>query len=147
MVGFVSAWSLWSVSRLPVEISLIGKDPEGDAVSFVVLTLPRSGRLVLGGRTEVSQTPFTLPVEPRLAYLPQPDAHGRATFTYAATDGQLTSDPARVTIHTELAGGSFGRRAQPDSGLFWVRQGQAVLGSASDEPARAALADQLRHLG
>lgn len=27
MVGFVSAWALWSVSRLPVEIAIIGAQP------------------------------------------------------------------------------------------------------------------------
>ncbi|MFO7918838.1 MAG: permease [Anaerolineae bacterium] len=38
IVGFVSAWSLWSVSRLPVEIALIGSKPAlmRYAVTFVV---------------------------------------------------------------------------------------------------------------
>jgi hypothetical protein len=27
VVGFVSAWALWSVSRLPLEIALIGPRP------------------------------------------------------------------------------------------------------------------------
>ncbi len=34
VVGFVSAWSLWSVSRLPVEMALI--DPEPALVRYVV---------------------------------------------------------------------------------------------------------------
>jgi hypothetical protein len=36
VVGFVCAWALWSVSRLPVEISLIGAKP---ALVRYVLTL------------------------------------------------------------------------------------------------------------
>ena len=38
VVGFVSAWALWSVSRLPVEISLIDSKPAlvRYAVTFVV---------------------------------------------------------------------------------------------------------------
>lgn len=38
VVGFVSAWSLWSVSRLPVEIALIGPRPAlvRYAITFVV---------------------------------------------------------------------------------------------------------------
>jgi uncharacterized membrane protein YraQ (UPF0718 family) len=38
VVGFVSAWSLWSVSRLPVEIALIDSKPAliRYAVTFVV---------------------------------------------------------------------------------------------------------------
>lgn len=38
VVGFVSAWALWSVSRLPVEIALIGTQPAliRYAVTFAV---------------------------------------------------------------------------------------------------------------
>jgi uncharacterized membrane protein YraQ (UPF0718 family) len=38
VVGFVSAWSLWSVSRLPVEMALIGPRPAlvRYAITFVV---------------------------------------------------------------------------------------------------------------
>ncbi len=38
VVGFVSAWALWSVSRLPVEIALIDTKPAlvRYAVTFVV---------------------------------------------------------------------------------------------------------------
>ena len=38
VVGFVSAWSLWSVPRLPVEMALIGPRPAlvRYAITFVV---------------------------------------------------------------------------------------------------------------
>jgi hypothetical protein len=34
VVGFVAAWSLWSVSRLPVEMALI--DPQAALVRYAV---------------------------------------------------------------------------------------------------------------
>jgi len=34
VVGFVSAWSLWSVSRLPVEMALI--DPKAALVRYAI---------------------------------------------------------------------------------------------------------------
>jgi hypothetical protein len=50
VVGFVSAWALWSLSRLPVEIALIGSRPAliRYAVTFVVPPLAGLAAEALG---------------------------------------------------------------------------------------------------
>ncbi len=65
-------------------ITLTATDPDGDALTYTVLTQPSSGSL--------SGT------APNLAYTPAPDASGTVTFTFRASDGALQSAPATVTI-------------------------------------------------
>ena len=43
VVGFVCAWSLWSVSRLPVEISLIGAKPALVRYALTLVVPPLAG--------------------------------------------------------------------------------------------------------
>jgi uncharacterized membrane protein YraQ (UPF0718 family) len=45
VVGFVSAWSLWSVSRLPVEMALIGPNPALVRYAVTFLVPPIAGLL------------------------------------------------------------------------------------------------------
>lgn len=48
VVGFISAWSLWSVSRLPVEMALI--DPKAALVRYgITLAVPPLAGLVANG--------------------------------------------------------------------------------------------------
>ena len=84
--------------------AVIGSGTE--LISHVVIegntTLGANNRIspfaVLGGRTQVTEAPFPVPAGRPLAFVPAPDEHGRATFTFAASDGKLTSEPARVMI-------------------------------------------------
>lgn len=45
VVGFVSAWSLWSVTRLPVEIALIGPKPALARYALTFVVPPLAGIL------------------------------------------------------------------------------------------------------
>jgi uncharacterized membrane protein YraQ (UPF0718 family) len=45
VVGFVSAWSLWSVSRLPLEMALIGPKPALVRYGITFLVPPLAGLL------------------------------------------------------------------------------------------------------
>lgn len=45
VVGFVSAWSLWSVSRLPVEMALIGPKPAFVRYASTFVVPPAAGLL------------------------------------------------------------------------------------------------------
>jgi hypothetical protein len=68
----------------PLSLLLTGSDPDGDQLSYTILTGPSHGGL--------SGNP------PGLTYVPQLDYFGPDSFTFAAFDGQLTSDPATVSI-------------------------------------------------
>jgi len=45
IVGFVSAWALWSVSRLPLEIALIGARPSLIRYAVTLIVPPLAGTL------------------------------------------------------------------------------------------------------
>ena len=65
-------------------ITLHGSDPDGDPLSYVVMTLPNYGTL--------SGTP------PNLVYAPKPDFSGQDSFTFKVNDGLLDSPGATVGI-------------------------------------------------
>jgi Tol biopolymer transport system component len=60
-------------------------DPDGDALTAVVVAAPQHGRLELGGDGSFS-------------YTPDPDYNGTDGFSYRASDGGLDSQPVTVTI-------------------------------------------------
>ncbi len=68
----------------PVAITLMGSDPDNDALTYRVAMHPERGAL--------SGTP------PRLTYTPQPGYVGSDGFTYTVSDAARTSDPALVEI-------------------------------------------------
>jgi RHS repeat-associated protein len=65
-------------------ITLHGSDPDGDTLSYIVVTLPNYGTL--------SGTP------PNLIYTPKPDFSGQDSFTFKVNDGLLDSPVATVSI-------------------------------------------------
>ncbi len=68
-----------------VEITLTGSDLEGDAVTFIVFDAPLNGNYVDG------------------TYTPNVDWFGVDSFTFYATDGELDSQIATVTITVDEA--------------------------------------------
>ncbi len=68
----------------PVAITLTGADPEGDALTFTVLSAPAFG--TLSGTA------------PNLTYTPNANFHGADSFTFRVSDGALESAPATVSI-------------------------------------------------
>jgi hypothetical protein len=69
----------------PVSFVLSATDPEGDPLTYQLLSLPASGTL--------SGTP------PALVYTPNRDFHGIDQFQYVASDPYRTSAVAVVTLH------------------------------------------------
>ncbi|MBN1210101.1 MAG: tandem-95 repeat protein, partial [Myxococcaceae bacterium] len=65
-------------------LTLTASDPEGDPVSFAVASGPSHGTL--------SGTP------PALTYTPEPNYRGPDSFSFTASDGMATSDPATVSL-------------------------------------------------
>jgi len=67
-----------------VKITLTASDPDGDALSFILITQPTHG--TLSGTA------------PNLTYTPNPDFNGVDSFTFKVNDGKLDSNTATVTI-------------------------------------------------
>ena len=67
-----------------VAVTLVATDPDGDSLSYAVITLPLHGTL--------SGAP------PTLTYTPAPNYNGSDSFVFTAFDGELTSQPATVTL-------------------------------------------------
>ncbi len=70
---------------IPVEVVLVGEDPDGDEITFQIVTDPSNG--VVG------------PVKgDRVTYTPEAGFAGDDSFTYTASDGDLFSELATVEI-------------------------------------------------
>jgi hypothetical protein len=78
------AQSIVTVEDTPASIVLTATDPDGDPLTFAVLSGPASGSL--------SGTP------PNLTYAPAPNFNGTDSFTFKANDGALDSAPATIAI-------------------------------------------------
>jgi Bacterial Ig domain len=67
-----------------VTMPLIASDPDGDPLSYTIISIPASGTL--------SGTP------PLLTYTPDPNFHGSDSFRFVASDGELASQEAVISI-------------------------------------------------
>jgi hypothetical protein len=68
----------------PREVAIAGSDPDGDALTFAVASLPAHG--TLSGTA------------PNLTYTPAPGYNGPDAFTFTVSDGALVSAAATVAI-------------------------------------------------
>jgi VCBS repeat-containing protein len=97
-------------------------DPDGDALSAVLVTGPAHGQLDLA-----ADGSFT--------YTPEPEFHGADSFTYTAGDGSTDSEPVTVTIevvavnHPPVAGAEA---YATGAGESLVVAAPGVLGNDSD---------------
>ena len=67
-----------------VSISLSGSDPDGNALTYTIVTPPTKGTLTGNGASR--------------SYLPAANMNGGDSFTFKVSDGILESPPATVTI-------------------------------------------------
>jgi subtilisin-like proprotein convertase family protein len=70
----------------PVSIRLSGSDPDQDPISYEVKQMPTHGTLT--------------GTAPNLVYTPDAGFSGEDFFTFVVSDGDLDSEPAKVSIHT-----------------------------------------------
>jgi hypothetical protein len=78
--------SVITLQSIPVAITLTGSDVEGDDLTYSVFAPPTQGTLSGTG--------------PNLMYTPNAGYKGTDSFSFIASDGQLDSAPAVVTITT-----------------------------------------------
>jgi hypothetical protein len=80
-----AAWSVSTPMKTAVPVALRASDADGDSLVYRIVTKPGTGKL--SGKL------------PHLVYRPTAKFVGSVTFTYAASDGALTSAPITVTIN------------------------------------------------
>ncbi|MDD2764572.1 MAG: Ig-like domain-containing protein [Opitutaceae bacterium] len=81
---FANSQSIAAVEDTPAEVTLAGSDPDGDPITFVVVTPPAHGTLSGAGA--------------HLTYAPAPDYHGPDGFTFKTRDAEFDSAIATVEI-------------------------------------------------
>ena len=97
-------------------ITLIGSDPDGEPVTFAVVTGPEHGELT--------------GTAPELIYTPDADYNGTDTFTYVANDGMVNSPVATVSITINPVGDA--PVADPQSVSTMFNQSVAITLTGSD---------------
>ena len=92
----------------PVSITLIGNDPDGDALTYNVATGPSHGRL--------SGT------APKLTYTPEPNFNGTDSFTFVINDGTVDSlNTATVSINVTPTGSQVWLSNDLETGVWKVQ--------------------------
>lgn len=76
--------SVTATEEVPLAINLRGSDPDGDSLTYAVVTAPAHGTLSGSG--------------PNLTYTPVANYNGSDQFTFKANDGSLNSAAATVSI-------------------------------------------------
>ena len=88
------AQSISTSKNTPVDITLTGSDPDGDPLTYSVLSGPSNGSLTGGGNL--------------WTYTPDNNVTGKDDFIYAIDDGRGGSDSAKVSINVRKGGGGGG---------------------------------------
>ena len=94
--AFAEHYRVLNADTLVVEglgVLLNDVDAEGNQLQAVILTQPDSGAV-------------TMNTDGSFVYQPDPAFFGSVSFTYVATDGEITSDPVDVTIDVTPLGNS-----------------------------------------
>jgi len=76
--------SVTTAEDTPIEIRLMGSDPDSDPLAYIMITDPSHGSLK--------------GTAPNLTYTPNPNFNGSDSFTFKINDGAADSAPATVSI-------------------------------------------------
>src|SRR5262249_32461251 len=114
-----NAQTIFTTEDTPLTITLGGSDPDGDPITYSLITNPAHGKL--------SGDP------PNLAYTPEKDFNGPDSFTFKVHDGIQPSPAATVSISVLAANDTPVADAGPDQTI--AEGALATLdGSASSDP-------------
>ncbi|MBI4200918.1 MAG: tandem-95 repeat protein, partial [Chloroflexi bacterium] len=112
----------------PRLITLTASDAEGQALAFIITSLPANGSLKQGNNT-VNAAPFTLSGA-TVTYTPNANFNGANSFTFKANDGSLDSNVATVTINVTAVNDA--PVAQGQSVAATVNQAKLITLTATD---------------
>ncbi len=115
-VPIANPQSLSTLEDTPVEIVLTGSDPDGDPLTYTVVSSPTYG--MLSGSA------------PNLSYLPETNYNGTDSFTFVVNDGLASSEPAAVNI--EITSVNDAPVADPQSVITRQSAPVAITLSGSD---------------
>jgi parallel beta-helix repeat protein len=110
----------------PLTVILTGSDPDGDLLTFNIITPPTNGSL-----SSVSQLS---PTSAQVTYNPNANFYGSDSFSFQVSDGALDSSPATVSISiTPVNDAPIPAISSPANNSTFT-QGQAITfqGSAND---------------
>jgi len=85
--------SVITLQDIQKTITLTASDPNGDSLSYTLLSSPGNGQLI--------------GIAPNLSYTPNPAYSGNDSFTFKANDGQLDSNTATVSINITQPSGDI----------------------------------------
>lgn len=77
-------------------ITLTGTDPDGNALTFTIVTPPSNGMLGMLGSPNCVGNPSTCTAS--VTYTPNANTSGSDSFTFKVNDGMVDSSPATVSI-------------------------------------------------
>ena|GEM_PF-1142958 len=105
----------------PVAVTLQASDPDGDTLSYQIVTSPQHGALSGTGA--------------QLTYTPHADYHGEDSFVFKANDGQADSNQATVTITlTPVNDAPYAQDNAYTVAEDTALQGQVVATDAENQP-------------
>jgi Bacterial Ig domain len=114
-----NAQSVTTNANTAIGIGLTGADPDGQAISFAVVTNPGHGTLT--------------GVAPNLTYTPTAGFNGPDSFTFRTNDGSLNSLPATISITVQPS--------TTTTGFLKLTIPQNVINGGSTLPFVTSLAD------
>ncbi|HOW70015.1 MAG TPA: lamin tail domain-containing protein [Phycisphaerae bacterium] len=86
-------------SSVGVAITLVGSDPDGSEVTFLIVTDPTSGTMIDPDNNDASVGAGSTLAATHVRYFPAAGVSGDVTFTYKVNDGSNDSPTATVTVH------------------------------------------------
>ena len=111
-----NAQTLSTDEDTPVDVILSGSDPEGDPLTFTVVSSPTHGTLA--------------GTAPDLTYIPYADFNGADSFTFVVNDGLQDSAPATVSV--EVLPVNDAPLADPQTVITYKNRSVAITLSGSD---------------
>jgi uncharacterized repeat protein (TIGR01451 family) len=123
-------------------ITLSGADPDGNSLSYKVMSLPANGALFDGSSvfathiTSVGTNGYVLSSN-QVTYLPDPNYNGADSFQFKASDGSLDSSATTVSLTVTPVNDAPSASATPTSPTL-AEDGQATITLAGTDAETAA---------
>ena len=118
----------WSTGvNIPTDVPLLGSDPNGDPLTYVIESLPAQGALSDPGAGAITTVPYELVGGDNIVhYEPPPGLNLQVTFEFSVRDATAGSNIATVTLM--VGGPSIVHYFPMDSDPGWSTQGDWAFG-------------------